>query len=289
MKTRRIGFTLVELLVVIAIIALLAALLFPALKQARERAQRMGCVSNLRQINIGLMGYLGDYNNWLPNKDAGGGLGGGQNPLQDSTPGGRCATPAGSYMPAGKVRLCPSRPFNVWWDGVTPFTPDLTTNSIYTGSYWYLAGGYDRAYCETYYSLATVPHPEAGRIKLTAVLSPARYGAWSDRVYAPDTLWDGGNTANTYYWPNNNHNAGPLQLKGGNVVYVDGHAQWLKLATPQHVALPGINGEWCDFTEGGAYSGESLPIGHTWIHPWAGGFYYNRDDSVLALSAINAY
>jgi prepilin-type N-terminal cleavage/methylation domain-containing protein len=62
----RKGFTLIELLVVIAIIAILAAILFPVFAKAREKARQASCQSNMKQLGIGFIQYVQDYDERFP-------------------------------------------------------------------------------------------------------------------------------------------------------------------------------------------------------------------------------
>ena len=79
MQGTKRAFTLIELLVVIAIIAILAAILFPVFAQAREKARQASCLSNLKQLGLGMMMYAQDFDEVMPTAfvDLGAGINGG--------------------------------------------------------------------------------------------------------------------------------------------------------------------------------------------------------------------
>src|SRR5437773_130435 len=98
MKRNR-GFTLIELLVVIAIIAILAAILFPVFAQAREKARQSVCLSNCKQMGLGIMLYMQDYDDAYPI--------GGRDSVQKPD---RWYEFIAPYTKNKGVYVCPSRP-----------------------------------------------------------------------------------------------------------------------------------------------------------------------------------
>jgi prepilin-type N-terminal cleavage/methylation domain-containing protein/prepilin-type processing-associated H-X9-DG protein len=203
------GFTLIELLVVIAIIAILAALLTPSLKQARDLAKSVNCLSQLRQIGLAASAYIDDGNNYMP-KTWGGTLSSapGMNPIWDAflVPylGGSPVTASSTLLP---ILICP---FQARW-----IVGAVTYAS--TGPNW-VARSYG---INPFMSESWLPSATAFR----AVRNP------SDVVFIADSqscYFEGGQYGiQLNAWVDTVEGHTTRRHKGGtNVLFVDGHATW---------------------------------------------------------------
>jgi prepilin-type N-terminal cleavage/methylation domain-containing protein len=111
------GFTLIELVVVIALVVIIAALLFPTFSQARERARRASCLSNLRQISLAVLMYAQDFDEMLPRDVTQVGNQTVTDPCSSWNPIGRLETKLEPYTRSTGVFACPSaRTPLVAWD-----------------------------------------------------------------------------------------------------------------------------------------------------------------------------
>ena len=195
---KRRGFTLIELLVVIAIIAILAAILFPVFAKAREKARQTSCLSNVKQLCLGVLMYVQDNDEkfCLP-VVCGSGLTGCFVRAEWCGSGYR---PLNPYIKSSALWECPSN------------------NDCKAISYGWNRSldGWGSA------KLATVQRPSE-----TVVIADHRVNVtfrWSGGWLASNEACCGGQ-ANDPVYP---HWLNPVHNGGSNIAFVDGHAKWYR-------------------------------------------------------------
>ena len=205
------GFTLIELLVVIAIIAILAAILFPVFARAREKARQAACLSNVKQLALGVMMYVQDYDERFPIF----GPAWGTNP---NPPGTGVSWWQGiyPYVKNHQIYVCPNReewgPFTYWGRTFQVFPSYGMNPNIHVG----------------------VPLGGSGGRKLSQIRQPASCVLLADSCHPMGADWrfawpfaPGGyptkcNRARTEQRPEWTPHSG-----GSNYAFCDGHAKWM--------------------------------------------------------------
>jgi len=212
---QRRGFTLIELLVVIAIIAILAAILFPVFARAREKARQTSCLNNVKQITLGLIMYMADYDQRFPSGDSTA-WGDGSWP---GYPYGGYADAVYPYVKNSQIFVCPS-------DGVRNCLS--AANSSHTFGSDHLQGTYPNQALSYAYNYSLYGFTDANPIR------PSETAMLTDGIERPYFYRDGPALPNGGHAISRGHSdrvgRAAVHNEGVNIGFIDGHAKWVKAA-----------------------------------------------------------
>ena len=222
MRTR--GFTLIELLVVIAIIAILAAILFPVFARAREKARQSSCLSNIKQLVLGVKMYAGDNDDRMPSVSVTAVVGWpAPNGDTNTPPWAPWSVAISPYLKNIQIFNCPS--VSTAWDGgaTDPATGVLGEkfNKISYGINEYITGG---KYLWCYPPMGESPPP----VKISRIHFPSQLMALAEKD-CPDYWFI--DTMYTYAGdavPGHESVAMSRHNDGCNIAFVDGHAKFMQ-------------------------------------------------------------
>ena len=206
-----LAFTLIELLVVIAIIAILAALLLPALARAKQKGKRVACLNNLKQLAIGMNLYAVD------NKDRV------VEARQDSGGVQVCLNPPEADASATIGLQVKSNYTSVW---TCPNRPGLP---VFERSFPQWVIGY-----QYFGGLATWHNPAGdypSRSPLKVSTSRPTWTLAADAVMKINGRWGGLESGREFVYANMPQHVGPFSKapEGGNQVFIDGSARWVRV------------------------------------------------------------